>query len=332
MFEHSGKPCDTIRITRYVLMVKRGRKAQRFCQYESHQIMRKNKHTKANARPRQEAHEGKSRHQKPQSMRSGNTSTNYQKGRKTSTSGQIPCPRGKVMIWGRHAAEAALRNPKRRVSAIYLDASMDNWFSSLNLDPSLPKPVRVEKAVMAASLEGDDKAVHQGVIVIASPLNAPHLDAWLEGDLPERPLVLLLDQITDTRNIGAIMRSARAFRAAAIITTDRHCPEENATMLRAASGAAEHIPLIRVTNLSQAMEKLKDHGFTLAGLTAHGSTPIQSLAAEPKLGLVLGAEGKGLRRLTAERADMLVRIPIDDEAESLNVSNAAAVALFAVQP
>jgi len=244
----------------------------------------------------------------------------------------ISCPRGKVMIWGRHAAEAALRNPLRRISAVYLDPAMESWFSSLNPDPSLPAPIRVEKTVMAANLDAEDKAVHQGVIVIASPLIAPHLEDWLQQDLPDRPLVLLLDQITDTRNIGAIMRSARAFRASAIIATDRHCPEENATMLRAASGAAEHIPLIRVTNLSRAMEKLKDHGFTLAGLTAHGTTPIRSLATEPKLGLVLGAEGKGLRRLTAERADLLVRIPIDDEAESLNVSNAAAVALFAVQP
>jgi len=315
-----------------MLMVKRGRKAQRFCQYESHQIMRKNKHTNTRPRPRSQSQEGQSRHKKPQSSAPATTSGRPQRGQKTATSGMISCPRGKVMIWGRHAAEAALRNPLRRISAVYLDPAMDSWFSSLNPDPSLPAPIRVEKTVMAANLDAEDKAVHQGVIVIASPLNAPHLDDWLQQDLPDRPLVLLLDQITDTRNIGAIMRSARAFRASAIIATDRHCPEENATMLRAASGAAEHIPLIRVTNLSRAMEKLKDHGFTLAGLTAHGTTPIRSLATEPKLGLVLGAEGKGLRRLTAEHADLLVRIPIDDEAESLNVSNAAAVALFAVQP
>jgi len=236
------------------------------------------------------------------------------------------------MIWGRHAAEAALRNPKRRISAIYLDPGQAEWFQSLELASSHPAPIMMDKIAMAASLDHEDKAVHQGIIVITAPLEAPHLDDWLAQDLPERPLVLLLDQITDTRNIGAIMRSARAFRAAAIIATDRHCPEENATMLRAASGAAEHIPLIRVTNLVQAMETLKDHGFTLAGLAAQGSTPIRHLVQEQRLGLVLGAEGKGLRRLTAERADLLARIPIDDEAESLNVSTAAAVALFAVQP
>jgi len=332
MFEHSGKPCTTIQDARYMLMVKRGRKAQRFCQYESHQMMRKNKHANTRPRPRSQSQEGQSRHKKPRSSAQSDATGRAQRGQKSATSGMISCPRGKVMIWGRHAAEAALRNPKRHISAIYLDASLDSWFSSLNLDPSLPVPIKIEKSVMAASLDGDDKAIHQGVIVIASPVNAPHLEDWLQQELPDRPLVLLLDQITDTRNIGAIMRSARAFRASAIIATDRHCPEENATMLRAASGAAEHIPLIRVTNLSRAMEKLKDHGFTLAGLTAQGSTPIRSLATEQKLGLILGAEGKGLRRLTAERADLLVRIPIDDEAESLNVSNAAAVALFAVQP
>jgi len=236
------------------------------------------------------------------------------------------------MIWGRHAAEAALCNPGRRVSAIYLDPGLADWFAALDLPDQRPAPVMMGKDAIAAGLDGDDRAVHQGIIVIAAPLQPPHLDDWLADDLAARPLVLLLDQITDTRNIGAIMRSARAFRASAIITTDRHCPEENAAMLRAASGAAEHIPLIRVANLSQAMEKLKDHGFTIAGLTAHGTTPIRRLAEEQRLGLVLGAEGRGLRRLTAERADLLVRIPIDDAAESLNVSNAAAVALFAVQP
>ena len=102
-------------------------------------------------------------------------------------------------------------------------------------------------------------------------------------------------------------------------------------MLRTASGAAEHIPLIRVVNLARGIEKLQDHGFMIAGMTAAGETPIRSLAEHDRLGIVMGAEGKGLRRLTEEHADLLVRIPIDDEAESLNVSNAAAVALFAAQ-
>ncbi|XDZ66379.1 23S rRNA (guanosine(2251)-2'-O)-methyltransferase RlmB [Alphaproteobacteria bacterium LSUCC0684] len=294
--------------------------------------MRKNKHTRTHPRANAKPGDMKSRRQKRPPTRSGTSSATPEKRQKTLPERMISCPPGKVMIWGRHAALSALCNPKRRISAIYLDPGHTEWFQSLELEASHPAPIMMDKITMAASLDSEDKAVHQGVIVIAAPLAAPHLDDWLGQDLPERPLVLLLDQITDTRNIGAIMRSARAFRAAAIITTDRHCPEENATMLRAASGAAEHIPLIRVTNLAQAMEKLKDHGFTIAGLTAQGTTPIQHLATEQRLGLVLGAEGKGLRRLTTERADLLVRIPIDDDAESLNVSNAAAVALFAVQP
>lgn len=180
-------------------------------------------------------------------------------------------------------------------------------------------------------LPGDEKAVHQGVVLVAKMLEAPALEDWLASALPDPCIILLLDQVTDSRNIGAIMRSARAFGAAAIITTDRNSPEENPAMLRTASGAAEHIPLIRVVNLARGMETLQNHGFTLAGMTASGTTPLEALAAEEKIGIIMGAEGKGLRRLTEERADWLVRIPIDNSAESLNVSAAAAVALFAAR-
>ena len=244
-------------------------------------------------------------------------------------------PKDAVIIWGRHAVGEALKNPARKFSKLYIAPDMKDWLDQTNTNHDLDITV-MDKPAMTESLSTisrDDHIVHQGVVAMARPLVQPSLDDWLDDDInaEDRPLVVMLDQITDARNIGAIMRSARAFRASAIIATDRHCPEENGAMLRTASGAMDHLPLIRVVNLARAMEKLQDHGFMLAGMTARGDVPLQSLADHDRLGIVLGAEGKGLRRLTEDHADLLVRIPIDDQAESLNVSNAAAVALYAAQ-
>lgn len=268
----------------------------------------------------------------------------------------LPCPKGAVMIWGRHAVGEALKNPNRKVISLYMASDMIDWLDEIRIannglghDASgikAPELIKMEKpaltAAMGASLGHDEKAVHQGIVAIAHPLPHLVLQDWLEeinaGDQSsdaqssdQRQVVMLLDQITDARNVGAIMRSARAFRATALIAPDRHCPDESGLMLRTASGAAEHIPLIRVVNLARAMEVLQDHGFILAGMAAQGNAPLSSLADHDRLGIIMGAEGKGLRRLTKEHADLLVRIPIDDEAESLNVSNAAAVALYAAQ-
>ena len=238
------------------------------------------------------------------------------------------------MIWGRHAVGEALKNPKRKFLKLYASPDMMDWLAEHNRHHDL-KPIVMEKPAMTEGLRTatpDDQIVHQGIIAIARPLHQPSLEDWLDQLNDERPLVVLLDQITDARNIGAIMRSARAFRVLAMIATDRHCPDENGAMLRTASGAMDHLPLIRVVNLARAMKKLQDHGFMLAGMTARGDVPLRQLADYDRLGIIMGAEGKGLRRLTEDHADLLVRIPIDDQAESLNVSNAAAVALYAAQP
>lgn len=237
------------------------------------------------------------------------------------------------MIWGRHAAEAVLANPDRNIISLYLSPDAADWLSQQTPAITLPKPVIMDRLsldqALASTLPGEEKTVHQGIVIVAKPLVSPILEDFLDAPMGERPVVILLDQITDSRNIGAIMRSARAFGAAAMITTDRNCPQENAIMLRAASGAAEYIPLIRVTNLARAMETLQDHGFVLAAMTAEGDTPLTRLAEEDRLGLVMGAEGKGLRRLTLEHSDCHVSIDIDPEAESLNVSTAAAIGLYA---
>jgi len=172
------------------------------------------------------------------------------------------------------------------------------------------------------------------------PLDPPHLDDFLaelaakQGitaipDSASPVRVLLLDQLSDPRNVGAIMRSARAFGVAGLITTFRNAAEENGVLARTASGALDHIPLIRVVNLARAIEQLQDNGFLVAGLAGDGDVEVSALAAHQRLVIMLGAEGSGLRRLSRDRCDMLVRININDDAESLNVSNAAAIALYA---
>ena len=240
----------------------------------------------------------------------------------------ITCPPHSVMIWGRHAVESALANRHRRIIAVYADEDAAPWLNEALGARKISCHQTERSALDEATGEGD-KAVHQGVIVIAKHLEAPHLDDWLDSALPPRPLVVMLDQLTDARNIGAIMRSAYAFGATAIIATDRHTPHETATMLRAASGAAELIPLIRVVNLARTIETLQKHDFTAVGMDMTGGDDLNSLADDERLAIVIGGEGGGLRRLTREKVNKLARIPIIDEAESLNVSVAAAVALYA---
>jgi 23S rRNA (guanosine2251-2'-O)-methyltransferase len=260
------------------------------------------------------------------------------KNRQTDRTGtDITLPRDAVLAWGWHAVRAALHNPARSIIKIY--ASPDRA-EQIHKDLStsqgkqlVPEIEIMEKTVLSDVVAGhlpvDEKAVHQGVVALMKPLISPDLEDWLDNHNQERIVVILLDQITDGRNIGAIMRSARAFRALALITAEKHCPPESGMLLRAASGAAEHIPLIKVVNLSRTIEKLQNRGFTVAGMTAAGETSLDSLAGQDRLGIVVGAEGKGLRRMTTEHVDYLVSIPIDAGAESLNVSNAAAIALYA---
>ncbi|MBB5714479.1 23S rRNA (guanosine(2251)-2'-O)-methyltransferase RlmB [Sphingomonas aerophila] len=232
---------------------------------------------------------------------------------------------GRPRFWGRHAVTAALANPERRVLKIW---GTREALSALALPPTLPATV-ADVADLGRLVPAD--APHQGLVAEVEPLE----DVWL-GDLieqgrdDERPLVVL-DQVTDPHNVGAILRSAAAFGALGIVTQDRHAPPESGALARSASGALETVPWVRVVNLARALEEMAEAGYWRIGLTGHASqTLAQSLANGRRFAIVLGAEGEGMRQNTEAHCDELAKLPISSAIESLNVSNAAAVALYAV--
>jgi 23S rRNA (guanosine2251-2'-O)-methyltransferase len=173
--------------------------------------------------------------------------------------------------------------------------------------------------------------VHQGLALQTQPLPAVAIeDVVRAAEGRERAVVVVLDQVTDPHNVGACLRSAAAFGALALVVPDRHAPDETAALAKAASGALERLPLARVTNLARSLDILKNAGFWVAGLAADGPATLAEGGLSGRVALVLGAEGEGLRRLTREHCDLLVRLPMTGAVESLNVSNACAVALYEV--
>jgi 23S rRNA (guanosine2251-2'-O)-methyltransferase len=226
-------------------------------------------------------------------------------------------------FWGRHAVLAALANPERTVRKLW---GTHEALSQIDL-PSTLTVTYAEAADLGRLVPSD--APHQGMVAEVDPLE----DIWL-GDLIERgrsdtrPL-LVLDQVTDPHNVGAILRSAAAFDALGIVTQDRHAPPESGTVARTASGALEIVPWVRVVNLARALEEIAEAGYWRIGLTGNTDLTLDQAMGSDKVALVLGAEGEGMRQNTAAHCDVLARLPISDQIESLNVSNAAAIALYA---
>ena len=246
-------------------------------------------------------------------------------------------PRNGYLIWGRHAVYAALRNNERRVAQIYVahndgESDLQLYLSTLPLERrnKLPPIQWIERKRLDAVAGPYNKAVHQGVAVAVWPVKPPQLDDFLKLYQSAPLRLLLLDRVSDPRNVGAILRSAHAFGVAAVITTSRHAAEENGLLARTASGALDHLYYLRVTNLARAIERLQQDHITVAGLAADGDMTVESMSNIDRLAVVLGAEGSGLRRLCRVHCDHLVRIDINQKSDSLNVSNAAAIALYAV--
>ncbi len=231
---------------------------------------------------------------------------------------------GAVRLWGRHAVEAALKNPDRNHRKLW--ATREGIAS---LDGELPADFPVEYAQPAdlARLVARD-APHQGLVLDCDALEDVFLDEVLSSD-PARPLVVL-DQVTDPHNVGAIMRSAAAFNAAAIVTQDRHAPPESGTLAKSASGALEVVPWIRVVNLARTLEEMAEAGYWRIGLDGEGKATLAEALPVGPIALVLGAEGEGMRHNIMQHCDAIARLPMSGAVESLNVSNAAAIALYAL--
>lgn len=226
-------------------------------------------------------------------------------------------------FWGRHPVTAALENPDRVIRRIW---GTREALSGLDLPQGLQIEY-AEAADLARLVPGD--APHQGMVAEVDPLE----DIWLEdvlaaGAQDRRPLVVL-DQVTDPHNVGAVLRSAAAFDALGIVTQDRHAPPESGALARAASGALEIVPWVRVVNLARALDEIGEAGFWRIGLTGHTDRLLGDALGDARVALVLGAEGEGMRHNTESHCDELAKLPISDRVESLNVSNAAAISLYA---
>ncbi|PSJ64101.1 23S rRNA (guanosine(2251)-2'-O)-methyltransferase RlmB [Pseudaminobacter soli (ex Li et al. 2025)] len=230
---------------------------------------------------------------------------------------------GLLRLYGLHTVRAALENPRREIRRMLVTR---NALERLEIgDKALPFPVEIVEPRDIDKITGSD-AVHQGVLIEAAPLKPKALSA-----LGDTPLVLVLDQVTDPHNVGAIIRSAVAFGAGALITTSRHSAQESGVLAKSASGALEHIDLIEVRNLAEALGELHESGFQTIGLDSEGPAELEQTFSGERIALVLGAEGKGLRHKTRETVNALARLDMPGVIHSLNVSNAAAISLYAAR-
>ena len=227
---------------------------------------------------------------------------------------------GPVILYGWHTVTLALQNPQRRIRKLFLTENAARRLAEENIDTRVT-PEMVRPAQIDARLGPD--ALHQGLLAEVDPLASPDIETLaLEG------MVLVLDQITDPHNVGAIMRSAAAFAVKAIVTTARHSPEATGVLAKSASGALELVPLVTVQNLARALTELNERGFMTVGLDSEGGENLSAIELRQPLALVLGAEGKGLRQLTRETCNAVARLDMPGEIKSLNVSNAAVLALY----
>ena len=231
-------------------------------------------------------------------------------------------PRESVWIYGLHAVSAALENPARKIARLIATAGAAE--KQRQAGPYW-RPEIVERQEIDAALPPG--AVHQGVALLADPLAQPALEDVI-GKVGESATIVVLDRVTDPHNIGAVLRSAAAFGALAVVQTERGAPAATGIVAKSASGALETVPLVTVTNLARTLDVLQRSDFWCVGLDGDAERTLAEVAPSGRIALVLGAEGRGLRRLTRDHCDLLARLPTLPPITSLNVSNAAAVALY----
>lgn len=227
---------------------------------------------------------------------------------------------GSVILYGWHTVTMALTNPQRQIRKLTLTENAAKRLADENIatrvTPEIVRPQEIDRLL-------SPDAVHQGLLAEADALPSPDIET-----LEQEGMVLVLDQITDPHNVGAILRSAAAFAVKAIVTTARHSPEATGVLAKAASGALELVPMVTVQNLARALTALNERGFQTVGLDSEGSEDLSNVTLREPLALVLGAEGKGLRQLTRETCSVVARLDMPGEIKSLNVSNAAVLSLF----
>src|SRR6195952_5040354 len=261
------------------------------------------------------------RDRKPQFRRGGGKAPDRgrESGRRPAWHGRESSPDGPVILYGWHTVAAARANPQRHIRKLWLTENAARRLADENIDtrvtPEIVRPALIDQRL------GPD-AVHQGLLAEADPLPSPDIE-----ELPQDGIVLVLDQITDPHNVGAILRSAAAFAVKAIVITARHSPEATGVLAKSASGALELVPLVSVQNLARALTELNDRGFMTVGLDSDGANDLGAMELRQPLALVLGAEGKGLRKLTRDTCSAVARVAVPGAIKNLNVSNAAVLAL-----
>jgi 23S rRNA (guanosine2251-2'-O)-methyltransferase len=252
---------------------------------------------------------------------------------KPETRETIRVSEGGVLIWGLHAARAAFLNPKRRVTRLWLTEAGQKTFEATQNEAreellKRPDAKRLDREELDKIIPTG--SVHQGIVIETAALHEPTLHDIIGAD-PPPDLILMLDQVTDPHNVGAILRSAAAFGAGAIVMTERNAPTTTGVLAKSASGALEYTPMIHVVNLARAIDDLREAGYWCVGLAEEGAKTLGEMDLSGRTVLVLGAEGDGLRHLTRQKCDELARLPTGGAIGSLNVSNAAAVALYEVR-
>ncbi len=239
--------------------------------------------------------------------------------RPSSTSAKSP-----LILYGRHAVLSALHNPERSISRLLCTTETAEEVKGLIAEHKLQIVDRKEIDKLLPR-----EAVHQGFALFCTPLPNYALEEIIDiANTKEDCHILILDQVTDPQNIGAIIRSCAAFNTLALILQDKNSPEETGAMAKASAGTIEMVPLCRVTNLSRTIQQLKNAGFWIIGMDGYAKTTVDKMNKSGKTAIIMGSEGKGMRRLVEESCDSTIRLPMNENVESLNVSTAAAIVLY----